>query len=112
MSHSIQDIAFKNSKGVATSLKNFKAKAFLIVNVASKCGLTPQYEALQKLYKNYHDKGLEILAFPANEFLGQEPGTNQEIQDFCNLTPPQASGGCSRGRAGRRRTVRRRFRTS
>ena len=86
MSHSIQDIAFKNSKGVTTSLKNFKAKAFLIVNVASKCGLTPQYEALQKLYKTYHDKGLEILAFPANEFLGQEPGTNQEIQDFCNLT--------------------------
>ena len=57
----------------------------MVVNVASKCGLTPQYESLQRLYKKYQPKGLEILAFPANEFLAQEPGSNEEIQQFCKL---------------------------
>lgn len=80
------DIKFKNNKNEEVSLKDFDAKAFLIVNVASKCGLTPQYEGLQKLYSEYKNKGLEILAFPANEFLGQEPGSDEEIQSFCSLT--------------------------
>jgi len=80
-----QDIEFKNSKGNTVTLKDFKAKAFLIVNTASKCGLTPQYEGLQELYKTYASQGLEILAFPSNEFLQQEPGTNEEIQSFCQI---------------------------
>lgn len=80
------DINFKNKDGKDVSLKSFDAKAYLIVNVASKCGLTPQYEDLQALYSEYKEKGLEILAFPANEFLAQEPGTNEEIQSFCSLT--------------------------
>ncbi|CBW26477.1 conserved hypothetical protein [Halobacteriovorax marinus SJ] len=80
------DIKFKNNKNEEVSIKDFDAKAYLIVNVASKCGLTPQYEGLQSLYSEYKDKGLEILAFPANEFLGQEPGSDEEIQSFCSLT--------------------------
>ncbi|WP_372656234.1 glutathione peroxidase [Halobacteriovorax sp.] len=80
------DIKFKNNKSEDVSLKDFDAKAFLIVNVASKCGLTPQYEGLQKLYNEYKEQGLEILGFPANEFLGQEPGSDEEIQSFCSLT--------------------------
>ncbi|EPZ52090.1 glutathione peroxidase [Bacteriovorax sp. BAL6_X] len=81
----LNTIQFKDGKGLDKTIKDFNAKAYLIVNVASKCGLTPQYEALQNLYSEYKDQGLEILAFPANEFLGQEPGTNEEIQQFCNL---------------------------
>ena len=81
----LMDIKFSNSKGEEKSLKDFKAKAFLIVNTASKCGLTPQYEGLQELYKKYKDQGLEILAFPSNDFSAQEPGTNDEIQEFCQL---------------------------
>lgn len=80
------DIKFKNNKNEEVSLNDFDAKAFLIVNVASKCGLTPQYEGLQKLYTEYKEQGLEILGFPANEFLGQEPGSDEEIQSFCSLT--------------------------
>lgn len=65
------------------SLGDYKGKVLLIVNVASKCGLTPQYEALENLYLKYKDNGLEILAFPCNQFRGQEPGTNEEILSFC-----------------------------
>lgn len=79
----LQHIPFENKQGETVTLADFKAKAYLVVNVASKCGLTPQYEGLQALYQRFQDKGLEILAFPANEFMGQEPGTNAEIQDFC-----------------------------
>ena len=71
--------------GKDVSLANYKGKVLLIVNVASKCGLTPQYEGLEALYQKYKDQGLEILAFPCNQFLGQEPGTNEEIQSFCSL---------------------------
>ena len=68
-----------------TTLGTFAGKALLIVNVASKCGLTPQYEGLQKLYDTYKDRGLEVLGFPCNQFMGQEPGTNDEIKEFCSL---------------------------
>lgn len=69
--------------GTAESLETYRGKVVLIVNVASKCGLTPQYEDLQTTYEEYADQGFVILGFPANNFLGQEPGTNDEIQSFC-----------------------------
>jgi glutathione peroxidase len=81
----IQTISFKDKQGQDKTLKDFQAKAYLIVNVASKCGLTPQYAGLQALYEKYKAQGLEILGFPANEFLGQEPGSNEEIQSFCSV---------------------------
>ena len=82
----IYDITVKDMDGSDVSLANYKGKVLLIVNVASKCGLTPQYEGLEALYRKYKDQGFEILAFPCNQFLGQEPGTNEEIQSFCSLT--------------------------
>ena len=81
----IYDIMVKDMDGSDVSLANYKGKVLLIVNVASKCGLTPQYEGLEALYQKYKDQGLEILAFPCNQFLEQEPGTNEEIQSFCSL---------------------------
>lgn len=73
-----------NIDGKPVPLSNYRGKALLIVNVASQCGYTPQYAGLQKLYEQYKDKGFEILAFPANNFGGQEPGTNDEIKAFCS----------------------------
>ncbi len=73
----------KNGKD--TNLGEFKGKVMLVVNVASKCGLTPQYERLEKLYEEYKGKGFVIAGFPANEFAAQEPGTNAEIQEFCQM---------------------------
>ncbi|MEZ5655242.1 MAG: glutathione peroxidase [Sphingobium sp.] len=70
--------------GNATTLAEYKGKVLLVVNVASKCGLTPQYEALEKLYQRFKDQGFVVLGFPANDFAGQEPGTNEEIQQFCS----------------------------
>ncbi|MCR5658373.1 MAG: glutathione peroxidase [Bacteroidales bacterium] len=81
----IYDITVKDMDGSDVSLSNYKGKVLLIVNVASKCGLAPQYEGLEALCQKYKDQGLEILAFPCNQFLGQEPGTNEEIQSFCSL---------------------------
>lgn len=81
----IYDIEFENAAGKKMRLAEYKGKLVLIVNVASKCGYTPQYEGLEKLYKKYQSKGLEILGFPCNQFGGQEPGTNKEIQNFCKL---------------------------
>ena len=81
----IYNITVKDMDGNDVSLANYKGKVLLIVNVASKCGLTPQYEGLEALYQKYKDQGLEILAFPCNQFLEQEPGTNEEIQSFCSL---------------------------
>ena len=81
----IYNITVKDINGNDVSLSNYKGKVLLIVNVASKCGLTPQYEGLEALYEKYKDQGLEILGFPCNQFLGQEPGTNEEIQNFCSL---------------------------
>jgi glutathione peroxidase len=81
----LYDITVKDIDGSDVSLANYKGKVLLIVNVASKCGLTPQYEGLEALYQKYKDQGLEILGFPCNQFLEQEPGTNEEIQSFCSL---------------------------
>jgi glutathione peroxidase len=86
MSQTIYDIPVKTIDGAALTLEPFKGKVLLIVNVASKCGLTPQYESLEKLYEDKRAEGLEVLGFPANDFKGQEPGTDVEIKDFCSLT--------------------------
>ncbi|PKK99195.1 MAG: glutathione peroxidase [Tenericutes bacterium HGW-Tenericutes-2] len=67
------------------SLSEYKGKVLLIVNTATKCGLTPQYEGLEKLYETYKDKGFEVLDFPCNQFMGQAPGTNEELASFCQL---------------------------
>ena len=74
----------KTIKGDSQTLDKYKNKVVLIVNTASKCGLTPQYEGLEALYQKYKDKGLVILGFPCNQFMGQEPGTAEEIENFCN----------------------------
>jgi glutathione peroxidase len=79
----IQNIPLKTIRGTDASLADYDGKVLLVVNVASKCGLTPQYEGLEKLYKDYEDKGLVVLGFPANDFREQEPGTNAEIESFC-----------------------------
>jgi glutathione peroxidase len=83
MNNNFHDYTVKKINGTPVNLADYKGKALLVVNVASECGLTPQYEALEKVYEKYHENGLEILGFPANEFGAQEPGTNSEIQDFC-----------------------------
>ena len=82
----ISDIPLKTIKGEPAKLADYKGKVLLVVNVASKCGLTPQYEGLQKLYEEKHGAGLEILGFPANDFGAQEPGTEEEISTFCSTT--------------------------
>jgi glutathione peroxidase len=84
MPNDIYDIPVRRIDGTETTLADYRDKALLIVNVASKCGLTPQYEGLEKLYEAYRDKGFEVLGFPANNFLAQEPGTSEEIQEFCS----------------------------
>lgn len=84
MNNSILDIVVKDINGKEVKLSDYKGKVLLIVNVASRCGFTPQYEGLQKIYEKYKDKGFEILAFPCNDFGGQEPGTNEEIKNFCS----------------------------
>jgi glutathione peroxidase len=82
---SIYDIPVEKISGEPASLGDFKGRVLLVVNVASKCGLTPQYEALEKVYEQYKDKGLVVTGFPANDFKQQEPGSNEEIQSFCKL---------------------------
>ena len=81
--NSIYDIPLNDIQGKETTLKPYKGKVLLIVNVASKCGFTPQYSALESLYEKYKDRGLIVLGFPCNQFLNQEPGTSAEIQQFC-----------------------------
>jgi len=83
MTTSIQDIPLETIDGRKTSLHDFSGKVLLCVNVASKCGLTPQYAGLEKLHASYRDRGFSVLGFPANDFAGQEPGTNAEIAAFC-----------------------------
>jgi glutathione peroxidase len=84
MSDSIYDIPLKAIDGAPTTLSPYKGEVLLVVNVASKCGLTPQYAGLQKLYDEKHEAGLEVLGFPANDFMAQEPGTEAEIASFCS----------------------------
>ncbi len=83
MNTSIQQIPVHRITGEATNLGEYAGKVLLVVNVASKCGLTPQYEGLEKLYRAYRDRGLVVAAFPANDFKSQEPGSNADIQSFC-----------------------------
>jgi glutathione peroxidase len=82
----LYDIPIATLDGSPSSLAPFEGKALLLVNVASKCGLTPQYEGLEKLQKTYGDKGFSVLGFPCNQFGGQEPGTAEEIAEFCSTT--------------------------
>ena len=79
----IQDVPLKTIKGDDASLADYAGQVLLVVNVASKCGLTPQYEGLESLYRKYKEDGFAVLGFPANDFAGQEPGTEAEISDFC-----------------------------
>jgi len=79
------EIALKTIDGRDTTLSEFLGKELLIVNVASKCGFTPQYEGLQKLYETYRDRGFEVLGFPCNQFLFQEPASDDKIAQFCSL---------------------------
>lgn len=81
----IYDFKVRNAKGVEVPMAEYQGKVILIVNTATGCGFTPQYEGLQKLYDKYRDKGLEILDFPCNQFGHQAPGTEEEIQEFCTL---------------------------
>lgn len=82
----VYDFTMQDIDGNGVSLESFKGKVLLIVNVASKCGFTGQYAGLERLYAKYKEQGLVILGFPANNFLGQEPGTDAEIKTFCALT--------------------------
>jgi glutathione peroxidase len=84
MSETLYDIPVTRIDSTPTSLEAYRGKVLLIVNVASKCGLTPQYEKLEHLYREQSERGLVVLGFPANNFKGQEPGTDQEIADFCS----------------------------
>jgi glutathione peroxidase len=82
----LYDIPVHKITGEGSSLADYRGKVLLIVNVASKCGLTPQYDALEKLYTRFGESGLVVLGFPANDFAGQEPGSNEDIQTFCRST--------------------------
>jgi glutathione peroxidase len=92
---SVYDYTLKSIDGQPTPLSDFHGKVLLLVNVASRCGYTPQYTALESLYEKYKDRGLVIVGVPANNFMGQEPGTNEEIKTFCtkkyNVTFPMMS---------------------
>ena len=83
MAQSFYDFKAKSLQGKEKSMDEYKGKVVLVVNTASKCGLTPQYEGLEKLYREYKDKGLVILGFPCNQFAGQEPGGEKEISEGC-----------------------------
>lgn len=85
MTHGVFGFTVTTIDGEAKSLADYHGKVLLIVNTASRCGFTPQYESLEALYQQYRERGFEVLAFPANNFMGQEPGTNAEIKEFCSL---------------------------
>jgi glutathione peroxidase len=82
----LYDIPIHTLQGADATLGDYKGKTLLVVNVASKCGLTPQYEGLERLQKTYGDRGFSVIGFPCNQFLGQEPGTAEEIATFCSAT--------------------------
>src|SRR5262245_30630562 len=92
---SVLDYSLKSIDGKPSALAAYKGKVILMVNVASRCGYTPQYEGLEAIYRKYKDQGLVVLGFPANNFGGQEPGTDEEIKTFCsskyNVTFPMFS---------------------
>ncbi|MEO8376081.1 MAG: glutathione peroxidase [Candidatus Sumerlaeota bacterium] len=92
VSGSLMEIPFNDAKGTTETLTQYKGQVIMVVNVASKCGYTPQYTELEQLYEKYRDKGLVIVAFPSNDYGGQEPGSNEDIQMFCkgkyNVTFP------------------------
>jgi glutathione peroxidase len=83
---SLYDIPLKTLSGEDASLADHEGKALLVVNVASKCGLTPQYAGLEELHERYADRGFSVLGFPCNQFFEQEPGTNEEVATFCSST--------------------------
>jgi glutathione peroxidase len=83
---SIYDQKINTLEGQSADLSAYKGKALLMVNVASKCGLTPQYEGLEKLHEEFGPRGFEVLGFPCNQFMGQEPGTAEEIREFCDTS--------------------------
>lgn len=85
MSESVYQFSSVTMQGKEHSLSEFKGKVLLVVNTASKCGFTPQFKGLEELHKKYQEQGLEILGFPCNQFLKQDPGSNQEISEFCEL---------------------------
>lgn len=86
MANALAQVNFKRMDGSDASLADYEGSVVMIVNVASKCGLTPQYEGLEKLYEQFRERGLVVLGFPANNFGAQEPGTNEEITEFCRGT--------------------------
>ena len=85
MSAAIYDLAVKDIDGKPKKLEEYRGKVLLIVNVASQCGFTPQYKGMQELYAKYHDRGLEVLGFPCDQFGHQEPGNDDEIKSFCEV---------------------------
>ena len=85
MTNSVFDFVCTTTAGKDKPLSDYQGKVLLVVNTASKCGFTPQFEGLETLYENYKDKGLEILGFPCNQFASQDPGSNEEITEFCQL---------------------------
>jgi len=85
LNYTFYDYPVKDIDGNDLALDQYKGKVILVVNVASKCGYTPQYEGLQAVFEKYNDKGLVVLGFPANNFMGQEPGTEEDIKEFCTL---------------------------
>lgn len=82
----MRDIPFLTADGGTATLADYAGKALLIVNVASKCGLTPQYEQLEQLQRTYGDRGFQVIGFPCNQFMGQEPGSMEEILEYCSVT--------------------------
>lgn len=82
---SLYALSYKDNRGRETSLENYRGKVLLVANTASKCGFTPQYEGLQKLYDTYKDRGLAVIGFPCDQFAGQEPGNDQAIEEFCKV---------------------------
>ncbi|AKG33666.1 glutathione peroxidase [Paenibacillus durus] len=82
---SVYDFHANTLRGQEESLSKYKGKVLLIVNTASKCGFTPQYKGLQEVYEKFKDRGFEVLGFPSNQFAAQEPGSSEEIQEFCQL---------------------------
>ena len=83
--NSVYEFDCQDNKGDIKSLSDFKGQVLLVVNTASKCGFTPQYEGLEKLHQDFHQRGFSVLGFPCNQFGGQEPGNDEEIQNFCSL---------------------------